>query len=73
MFSKISSKPFSVNGGWSFWESWSTCSLNSRICSQSRKRNCNNPTPAGTGLLCVGEGTENQPCDAESCDSKYWG
>ena len=34
-------------------------------------RACDSPAQAGTGLDCVGEDTDFQSCNTESCDSKY--
>ena len=63
----------SVDGGWSNWQSWSVCTMSGRSCKQYRIRNCDNPAPVGTGLVCMGNATENRICDAESCDSEYFG
>ena len=60
-----------VNGGWGTWESWGSCSLSCGSGTQSRMRACDSPAQAGTGLDCVGEDTEFQSCNTESCDSKY--
>ena len=38
---------------------------------QSRMRACDSPAQAGAGLDCVGDLTEFQSCNTESCDSKY--
>jgi len=58
-----------VNGGWGTWESWGRCSLSCGSGTQSRMRACDSPAQAGTGLDCVGEDTEFQSCNTESCDS----
>jgi prepilin-type N-terminal cleavage/methylation domain-containing protein len=47
-----------INGGWSSWSSWGTCSGGT----QNRTRTCTNPAPANGGADCVGSNTEAQSC-----------
>ncbi|XP_063690949.1 coadhesin-like [Bolinopsis microptera] len=56
-----------VDGGWSDYEEWSDCSKECGTGSQSRTRTCTNPAPAHGGTECVGENTETQYCNTESC------
>ena len=56
-----------INGGWSYWSSWTMCSSNNGLCgsgSQSRYRLCNSPPPSGGGTYCMnGETLTWQDCN----------
>ncbi|XP_064636896.1 uncharacterized protein LOC135493463 [Lineus longissimus] len=44
-----------INGGWSYWSSWTVCSSNNGLCGtgkQSRYRLCDSPPPSGGGRFC---------------------
>ncbi|XP_072015024.1 A disintegrin and metalloproteinase with thrombospondin motifs 1-like [Amphiura filiformis] len=59
--------PQSVDGGWSSWGGFSTCS---RTCGggvSSRKRLCNNPPPQNGGALCEGNDAEHNLCNRDDC------
>ncbi|XP_019631203.1 PREDICTED: coadhesin-like, partial [Branchiostoma belcheri] len=56
-----------VNGGWSSWGGWSSCSVTCGTGSQSRSRTCTNPAPAYGGANCVGQSRETRQCNAGSC------
>ena len=59
-----------VNGGWSDWSKYGTCS---KICGGGiyyRSRTCDNPSPAHGGTDCTGSGTDNAPCNTQNCPSK---
>ncbi|XP_053390870.1 coadhesin-like, partial [Mercenaria mercenaria] len=43
-----------ANGGWTNWDSWSTCSLTCGGGIQSRSRTCTNPRPSVLGQNCIG-------------------
>ncbi|XP_052104126.1 A disintegrin and metalloproteinase with thrombospondin motifs 1-like isoform X1 [Mytilus californianus] len=54
-------------GGWSDWETWTTCS---RTCGRGmiyRRRICNNPTPKNSAN-CEGNEYEAQGCSLTPCD-----
>ncbi|KAJ8038941.1 Hemicentin-1 [Holothuria leucospilota] len=65
MMCKIEECP--VNGGYSDWSDWSTCSLSCGGGVKSRTRTCSNPAPAFNGEDCKGPGTERQMCMLERC------
>ncbi|XP_031561120.1 A disintegrin and metalloproteinase with thrombospondin motifs adt-1-like isoform X2 [Actinia tenebrosa] len=62
-----------VDGKWSDWKAWSSCSVTCGGGSQSRTRTCTNPTPANGGKECEGEDTQTQACQASHCpvDGKW--
>ncbi|ESN98525.1 hypothetical protein HELRODRAFT_177005 [Helobdella robusta] len=61
-----------VNGGWSMWGPWSsptiTCSIGgSQDLTVIRTRLCNNPTPTGDGMYCVGSDTDSKTVSIKMC------
>jgi hypothetical protein len=58
-----------VDGGWTTWSSWGTCSLTCGGGTQTRTRTCTNPAPANGGADCVGSATEAQSCNTHACSS----
>ena len=59
----------SVDGGWSEYGGWSDCSPKCGLegGTQTRTRNCDNPTPAHGGADCEGGQSETQSCDIDPC------
>lgn len=55
------------HGGWSEWESWSTCSISCGVGFKKRKRRCNNPKPRDGGDNCNGNDTEYMECVGVNC------
>ncbi|XP_014679557.1 PREDICTED: netrin receptor UNC5A-like [Priapulus caudatus] len=53
-----------VNGGWTSWADWSSCSPD---CRQHRQRKCTNPSPANGGKFCRGEDFSTQNCTGSMC------
>jgi len=54
-----------INGGWSAWTTWSSCSNNKDgkgSCKKSRSRACNNPVPSNGGAQCQGDSQETAVC-----------
>ena len=56
-----------VDGGWSDFGDWSTCSADCEGGTQTRTRTCTNPAPANGGADCVGDATETQECNTHGC------
>ncbi|XP_017286761.1 complement component C7 isoform X2 [Kryptolebias marmoratus] len=48
-----------IDGGWSCWSAWSSCSGGRR----SQSRSCSNPSPQNGGQHCIGEATKTSGCD----------
>lgn len=57
-----------VDGGWSGWSAWGSCSASCGGGTQTRTRTCTNPAPANGGADCVGSASESQSCNTGSCD-----
>ncbi|CAH3040441.1 unnamed protein product, partial [Porites evermanni] len=56
-----------VNGGWSEWGSWTSCSHTCGGGSQTRMRTCTNPPPSGGGADCQGGNSQSQSCNTDEC------
>ncbi|XP_078354915.1 uncharacterized protein LOC144639494 isoform X2 [Oculina patagonica] len=58
-----------VDGGYSLWSAWSSCSHSCNGGTQGRHRFCTNPPPAHRGRDCrrLGRATESRSCNTQSC------
>lgn len=56
-----------VNGKWSSWNAWSSCSKTCGVSHRMRKRLCNNPMPKHNGTYCDGENVEYEDCKLPPC------
>ncbi|XP_062577895.1 SCO-spondin-like [Saccostrea cucullata] len=65
--SQTCSKPCPVDGGWSVWNNWSSCSKSCGKGSQTRSRQCTNPAPANGGTNCGGSNQETKDCQVTHC------
>ncbi|CAF1064997.1 unnamed protein product [Adineta steineri] len=52
-----------INGGWTTWTNWTSCSLTCSGGIQTRTRNCTNPTPANNGIPCIGSNYQYATCN----------
>jgi len=58
---------FILDGGWTDWTAWTTCTKTCGNGTQTHTRNCTNPRPSGGGLTCVGFSRETQICNTDPC------
>ncbi|XP_022341552.2 semaphorin-5A-like [Crassostrea virginica] len=56
-----------VDGSWSFWSEWSTCTASCDQGTQTRNRTCSNPAPSNGGQPCAGDKAEIQICMVTVC------
>ena len=63
--------PPTVDGGWSNWATWSTCSVTCAGSTVSRSRTCDNPARAYSGADCSGSSTETTSCNTSPCPGKW--
>lgn len=59
-----------VDGEWSNWKSWSTCSNTCGEGYMMRVRSCNNPSPAYGGKECPDTSYTLQSCNLRHCPGK---
>ena len=59
-----------VDGNWSEWNDWATCSVTCGGGVQNRSRTCTNPPPAFGGEPCQGESDETRTCNEDPCPGK---
>lgn len=64
-----------VNGGYTAWTQWSSCSKSCGNGVLKRTRSCTNPRPANGGRDCsaLGKATETKTCNLRSCDAPSCG
>lgn len=60
---------FSVNGGYTEWSPWTSCSITCGGGVIKKTRNCTNPPPQFGGTDCSGSGPElmTQSCSPQNC------
>ncbi|XP_049335709.1 hemicentin-1 isoform X1 [Astyanax mexicanus] len=56
-----------VNGGFSEWMEWGSCSVSCGAGVQRRLRLCSKPRPANGGRHCVGPDSESRSCKGKPC------
>jgi len=56
-----------VNGGYSSWGSWTSCTKTCGGGTKSRYRSCTNPKPANGGKPCSGSSIEKPSCNTNGC------
>ena len=57
-----------VDGGWGDWEVKFDQAQN---CTTT-ERECNNPTPCGNGIYCIGENVQSSDCPGIKRFNPYW-
>ena len=61
-----------VNGSFSMWTYWSSCTEECGTGVRNRSRDCDNPAPQFGGLDCVGGKSEEELCNTHNCPSIYF-
>ncbi|XP_074659491.1 MAM and LDL-receptor class A domain-containing protein 1-like [Tubulanus polymorphus] len=66
-----------IDGNWSDWSNYGSCSVTCGDGTKTRTRTCTNPTPYNGGAVCVGDASESTSCNDGACpvDGKWsdWG
>ena len=61
-----------VNGGWSAWTSWSTCTVTCDGGTTTKTRSCDNPEPENGGDDCEGDTYKTIDCNTIACAGKLY-
>ena len=61
---------FVVDGGWSNWTLWTSCTVPCGEGTRERSRECNNPPPQYGGNDCEGSSSETCFCNSQPCPGK---
>lgn len=56
-----------IDGNWTRWRPWTTCTRKCGGGVQSRLRSCTNPQPSFGGRYCVGKASEARMCNTQEC------
>jgi len=56
-----------VDGGWTKWSDWTSCSKTCGVGVVRRTRECTNPKPQGHGKPCEGPAVESKQCEEKKC------
>ena len=59
-----------IDGQWSDWDPWTSCSATCDGGMQRRVRRCDDPSPQNDGSDCVGVITEYRDCSQWACPGK---
>ena len=59
-----------VDGGWSDWTRWTSCSKSCGTGFRERSRSCTQPAPKFGGKTCPGAAHESHGCNTHSCPGK---
>ncbi|XP_068231428.1 hemicentin-1-like [Palaemon carinicauda] len=63
-----------INGGWSSWSVWGSCTATCGGGQRRRFRSCDNPAPSQDGRACMGPDTDTEACSSHKCPvSGSWG
>ncbi|XP_062620422.1 cartilage intermediate layer protein 2-like [Saccostrea cucullata] len=61
-----------IDGKWTYWDSWSDCTVTCSGGKQRRTRSCTSPPPMFGGNSCVGNSEEIRQCSTWNCPEKPW-
>ena len=59
-----------VDGHWSSWGAFGSCSRSCGGGTQYRRRACNNPAPSGGGKNCPGPSHQSNACNMRACSGE---
>ncbi len=59
-----------VDGGWSAWSKWSSCTKGCGGGTKRRTRSCVSPAPENGGRDCIGISSQESPCNTKPCVSQ---
>ena len=59
-----------VDGHWSTWKAWGSCSKSCGHGTQTRARTCSSPAPANGGKSCDGHSSQSRDC-GDPCKGSF--
>ena len=61
-----------MDGGYTAWTAWTTCTASCEGGTKTRERTCSNPKPQGEGETCkvLGEASEQIQCNVHGCPGR---
>ena len=59
--------PHIVDDVWSFWTTWSGCTVTCGEGINTRSRYCTNPTPTSGDKACIGSDVHKETCNTHKC------
>lgn len=60
-----------VDGAWSGWANFGSCSLTCGSGQQEMRRTCTNPAPSNGGATCPGASSQFSACKLAECPGKF--
>ncbi|CAF1295927.1 unnamed protein product, partial [Didymodactylos carnosus] len=67
----ISEIPIPIDGSWSSWGAWSSCSHTCGLGVEYQARTCSNPSPDAGGKYCLGLRKRYRTCSLGPCTSSF--
>ncbi|KAH3754897.1 hypothetical protein DPMN_189577 [Dreissena polymorpha] len=58
---------FNLDGGWSSWGGWQSCSVSCGVGLKVQRRTCNSPSPSAYGKGCEGNSETSAVCVNTPC------
>ncbi|XP_065841444.1 A disintegrin and metalloproteinase with thrombospondin motifs adt-1-like [Oscarella lobularis] len=65
--SECNKQPCPVDGSWSQWSTWGSCSVSCGGGFSNRMRKCDDPSPMFGGIDCEGASTDKNECNQHPC------
>jgi hypothetical protein len=61
-----------IDGHWTSWTTWGSCSVRCGCGTKKRKSTCTNPAPSGYGRASIGNSEDKDICDMIGCPCMHF-